>query len=192
VDRLTTLYHAAAASGRDFIVSTKTAHLLSRLAASGAMPNAPIPGTSPGLKVYHRSKRRYFTWERPFLDQAVDAEFVRTDGPKLLLSLDLAHFAELIDLRPPRGAPFIHSMSEPFSEEDVDDVVLHHWIDHFGLAFHQMHASGHCSATELGRVIGHVDPKVLFPIHTLHPESFLHTGTKVISPRLGDTLVLPT
>jgi len=32
-------------------------------------------------------------------------------------------------------------MSEPFSEEDVEDEVMHNWLNPFGILFHQLHAS---------------------------------------------------
>jgi ribonuclease J len=192
VDRLTTLYQAAIASDREFVISLRTAHLLRSIAEAGMLPGAPVPGVSPGLRVYLRPKRVYYKWERPFLDDAVDSEFVRRNGPKLLLSLDLLHFAELIDLRPPRGAPFIHSMSEPFSEDDVDDQVLHNWIDHFGLQFHQMHASGHCSGPELGQFVKEMAPRTLFPVHTEHPDLFQAYLDRVIQPKLGATHPLPS
>lgn len=184
IDRLTTLYRAALAGGRTFVVSLKTAHLLSSMAASLGS-TVPVPGRSPDLLVYVRRKKVYYKWERPFLDGAVDSEFVRKNGPKLLLSLDLQHFAELIDLRPPSGAPFIHSMSEPFSEDDVDDHVLHNWLDHFGMSFHQMHASGHCSGPELSDIAATIAPKTLFPVHTEHPEAFVGMVPHVVPPTKG-------
>ncbi|HYB77511.1 MAG TPA: MBL fold metallo-hydrolase RNA specificity domain-containing protein, partial [Thermoplasmata archaeon] len=126
-----------------------------------------------------------YLWERPFLEAALPSEEVRGQGRKFLLALDLAHFPELIDLRPPKGSPFIHSMSEPFSEDDVDDRVMHNWLDHFGLEFHQMHASGHASGTELLDIVRATGAKAVYPIHTEHPEAFEKAGPAVRSPELG-------
>src|SRR3989442_10537784 len=57
--------------------------------------------------------------------------------------------------RPPRStlfpyttlfrSPFIHSKSEPFEEDDVNDAVLQHWLDRFGL---QRHRSSQCWRSE--------------------------------------------
>ncbi len=52
------------------------------------------------------------------------------------MNLDFYQFTELIDIRPDRGSLFIPSMSEPFSEEDLEDEVMHSWLDHFDLSFH--------------------------------------------------------
>jgi ribonuclease J len=184
IDRLTTLYRAAREAGREFVVPVKTAHLLASMAAALG-PEVPVPGRSEGLRVYARSKKKTFKWERPFLDDAVDAAYIRRRGSEILLSLDLPHFAELIDVRPPSGSPFIHSMSEPFSEDDVDDQVLHNWLDHFGLGFHQYHASGHCSGSELAHVAREISPAVVFPVHTEHPEEFAGFGPKSVPPVKG-------
>ncbi len=185
VDRLLTLFAAARAADRSLIVSVRTAHLLASIAPSFPKGAIPVPGATEGLEVYARKKRTSYLWERPFLEAALSAEEVRAQGRRHLLALDLAHFAELIDLRPPRGAPFVHSMSEPFSEDDVDDRVLHNWLDHFGLAFHQMHASGHASGPELDAIVRTIAPKHVYPIHTEHPEAFEGPGIPVRSPELG-------
>lgn len=185
VDRLTTLYRAARAADREFLVSARTAHLLTSVAPRFPEGTVPVPGATDGIRVYHRQKKRYFNWEKPFLDDALDAGEVRARGPRYLLALDLMHFPELIDVRPPKGVPFLHSMSEPFSEDDVDDRVMHNWLDHFGLSFHQMHASGHASGSELLEIVRAVAPKELYPIHTEHPEAFGPAAATVRLAELG-------
>jgi ribonuclease J len=186
VDRLSTLNQAAREAGRDLVVSLKTAFLLRAIeGVPGAPKPLPVPGTTEGLRIYARPKKRYYKWEQALLDDAVDAEWVRRHGPKTLLSLDLMHFQELIDLRPPTESPYIHSMSEPFSEDDVDDAVLRNWLGHFGLSYHQMHASGHCSFAELGDVIGTIAPGTVYPIHTEHPEEFRKLHPRVVPPEKG-------
>ncbi|MCI4354060.1 MAG: MBL fold metallo-hydrolase, partial [Thermoplasmata archaeon] len=184
VDRLTTLYRAAREADRDLVISTKTAHLLRTL--EPLLPKgAPVPGRSEGLAVYRRTKKVYYKWEREFEDQSVDQEHVRRQAGRLLLQLDLPHFAELIDIRPAPGSVYIHSMSEPFSEDDVDDQVLHNWVDHFGLSFHQFHASGHCSGPELRAVGDEIRPTTILPVHTEHPEAFQSDISRIVPPEKG-------
>jgi ribonuclease J len=185
VDRLTTLHAAAVAAGRELVVSVRTAHLLTAVAPQLPPGSVPVPGQSPNLRVYARRKRTSFVWERPFLDTALTAEEVRERGRRYLLALDFYHFPELIDLRPAKKSPFIHSMSEPFSEDDVSDQVLHNWLDHFGLQFHQMHASGHASGPELLELIRTTRARNVYPIHTEHPEAFEVAGPTVRPPELG-------
>lgn len=189
IDRLTTLYQAARAVDRELVVSTKTAHLLATAAPLLAR-ETPVPGRSEGLRVYRRPKKVYYKWERAFEDEAVESATLARHPQRYLLELGLTHFAELIDLRPEPGSPYIHSMSEPFSEDDLDDEVLHNWVDHFGLAFHQFHASGHCSGSELLEVADRVAPRTLVPVHTEHPEAFAKARATVRPPVLGEPMSL--
>ena len=189
VDRLTSLYQAARAANREFIIPFKSAWLLKEMAGH-KFPNVPVPGKAPGLHVYKRSKKTYYRWEREFLDGALPAKEVAKRGKKALLLIDFAQFTELIDIRPPKGSPFIHSMSEPFSEDDLEHEVLARWLDHFGLPYRQFHASGHCSGPELLEIVETVKPKTLFPIHTEHPENFKQSGVNVELPEIGKSYEL--
>jgi ribonuclease J len=189
VDRLRTLYAAARAADRTLVVPFRAAHLLASLAPELG-PDLPVPGRTDGIAVYGRRKKLYAKWERPFLEEAVPSSEIRAHGRKYLLAIDLLNFPELIDLRPPAGSPFVHSMSEPFSEDDVDDRVLHNWIDHFGLTFHQMHASGHASGPELLEIVRTVAPGTVFPIHTQYPEFFRDGDRPVTLPELGRRFAL--
>jgi ribonuclease J len=186
VDRLGTLYAAAVTAGRDLVIPFRAAHLLSSLAGDPTL-SVPVPGDAAHLKVYRRPKKRYYTWEQQFLDASVDAEWVRAHGREALLLLDMNQFTELIDLRPAPGTPFIRSMSEPFSEEDVSEAVLQNWLAHFGLGLEQFHASGHCSGPELMEIVGRLRPGTVFPIHTEHPEAFEGSAPRVVLPEKGGT-----
>jgi ribonuclease J len=185
IDRLRTLHEAALAADRELVISTRTAYLLAEIAPLFPPGTIPVAGRTPGVSVYARKKKRLFKWEHAHLTDALTAEEVRSRGSRYLLALDLLHFPELIELRPPPGSPFVHSMSEPFSEDDVNDKVLHNWLDHFGLEFHQMHASGHASGPELLGIVAALSPKVVYPIHTEHPEAFQPAGPSVRLPERG-------
>jgi len=185
VDRLRTLFRAAQTAGRTLLVSPRTAYLLGRVAPLLPAGEVPVPGRDAGVAVYARKKKRLFRWEAPLLDGALSAAEVRRRGREYVLALDLAHFPEMIDLRPPQGSPFVHSMSEPFSEDDVDDRVMHAWLEHFGLRFHQMHASGHASDGELRTIVREVGAEHVYPIHTEHPEAFQRPGARVVLAELA-------
>ncbi len=187
VDRIRTLHAAAVEAGRTLLVSPRTAFLLASVAPHFPDGEVPVPGRSAGLGVYARKKRRLFRWEEPLLDGAQSAAEVRARERDYLLALDLMHFPEMIDLRPTKGSPFVHSMSEPFSEDDVDDRVMHNWLDHFGLRFHQMHASGHASGAELDAIVRRVRAAKVYPVHTEAPEAFRSEGVDVVLPELNAT-----
>jgi len=178
IDRFKTFYEIAKENDRKLVVPLKLAHLLCKLKSD---PVLKIPDVMKDDTIMFYKKRKrtgefaesdYFKWERPFLEKAVNYDFVHKNESKLLFNLDLTSFTELIDIRPSKGGHFIHSMSEPFSEEDINTEVTNNWLEHFGLTYHQIHASGHCPSKDLQRIVSTIQPKKLIPVHTEHPELF--------------------
>jgi len=178
IDRFRTFYEIAKGNGRKFVISIKLAHLLWKL-KDDLVLNIPDIMKDDDILFYKKRKKTgefvekdYYTWERPFLDKAVNFDYVHGNQRKLLFNLDLVGFTELIDIRPSPSGHFIHSMSEPFSEEDVNKDVMHRWLHHYGLRFHQIHASGHCPSNDLKDIINQIQPTRVIPIHTEYPELF--------------------
>jgi len=178
IDRFKTFHEIARENDREFVIPLKLAHLLDKLKSD---PVLKIPDVMKDdtILFYKRRKKTgefaesdYFIWERPFLEKAVNYDYVHENESKLMLNLDLSGFTELVDVKPAKGGHFIHSMSEPFSEEDVSIDVMDRWLQHFGLRFHQIHASGHCPTKDLAQIINEIQPKKLIPIHTEHPQLF--------------------
>jgi ribonuclease J len=145
MDRFRTMYEVATANDRRIVIPPKTAYLLAKLVADERL-DLPDPLRDDAILVYYKRKRS------------------GTYDPK--------DYYRWVDIQPERGCPFIHSMSEPFSEEDIEDAVLHAWLDHFGIRFHQLHASGHLNRQELTTMIERIRPKHVFPVHTEHPALF--------------------
>jgi len=76
-------------------------------------------------------------------------------------------------------------MSEPFSEEDIEDKVMHNWLEHFKMQFHQLHASGHMNKQQLTDLINHIKPKKIFPIHTENQQLFKKIRNNVHMVKYG-------
>ena len=106
------------------------------------------------------------------MDKMVNYEYVHENQHNLIMNLDFYHFTELIDIKPERGSIFVHSMSEPFSEEDLEAKAMQNWLNHFGMKFHQLHSSGHLSKGQLIALIDEINPKKVFPIHTENQRLF--------------------
>ena len=185
IDRFKTFYEIAKNNNRKFVIPLKLAYLLNRLKTDEDLKDKKFQDSIPDVTnddfvlLYKKRKRTgefvesdYYKWERDFLHKAVNYKFVNENQSRLIFNLDLVEFTELIDVRPSHGGHFIHSMSEPFSEEDVTTDVMHRWLEHFGLKFHQIHASGHCHSKNLTEIITQIQPKQLIPVHTEHPELF--------------------
>ena len=178
LDRFRSFYKVAKKNGRKIVVAPKTAYLLSKMLDDEHL-DLPDPLKDENILVYYKRKKSggfdekdYYVWERRFMDKMATHEDVQKNQSKLVMDLDFYQFAELVDIKPKPGSQFIHSMSEPFSEEDLEDEVMHHWIDHFKMHFHQLHASGHLNKDQLVDLVNNIQPKRLFPVHTENQHLF--------------------
>jgi ribonuclease J len=178
MDRFRTFYNIAKNNDRKLIISPKTAHLLSKLVEDKRL-HLPDPTKDEAILVYYKRKKTgsfqekdYYVWEREFMDKMVNYKFVHKHQSQIIMDLDFYQFAELIDIRPHPASHFIHSMSEPYSEEDIEDAVMHNWLKHFKIKFHQLHASGHMNRDQLTDLINQIKPKQVFPIHTENQQLF--------------------
>ena len=178
IDRFKSFYEVAKNNNRKIVITPKTAYLLTKLLDDEHLA-VPDPLKDDYLVVYYKKKKSgtynekdYFTWERKFMNKMVDCEYVRKNQSKLIMDLDFFQFGELVDIKPEAGSEFIHGMSEPFSEEDIEDQVMHNWLDHFKMHFHQIHASGHMSKDQLVEMVKDIQPKQAFPVHTENQQLF--------------------
>jgi len=191
MDRFRSLYQTAKKNNRKMIVSPKTAYLLDRLVEDKKL-DLPDPVKDENILVYYKRKKTgkfvekdYYTWERNFLDKMVTSKYVHQNQSKVVMNLGFYQLGELIDIKPSSGSHFIHSMSEPFSEEDIEDEVMHNWLEHFEIRFHQLHASGHMNKQQLVELVDHVAPEICFPIHTESQEIFHRNCKQAKAVRYG-------
>jgi mRNA degradation ribonuclease J1/J2 len=196
MDRFRSFYNVARDNDSKIVISPKTAYLLSKLVNDKRL-DFPDPLKDNDIQVYYKRKKSggfdekdYYIWEREFMDRMVTYEFVHENQSELIMDLDFYQFAELIDVRPSPGSHFIHSMSEPYSEEDIQDQVMHNWLDHFKMRFHQLHASGHLNGHQLESLIGTIKPKKIFPIHTENQQLFKKPWNNVQTIEYGEGYTL--
>ncbi len=191
MDRFRTFHQIAKKNSRTLVVSPRTAYILSQLLQDQRL-DLPDPASDENIRVYYRRKRSgnfaetdYYNWEREFMDRMVNHKWVAENQGKLMMNLDFHNFAELIDIRPSPGSQLIHSMSEPQSEEDIEDRVMHNWLDHYRMQFTQLHASGHLNRDQIIDLINSVKPKRVFPIHTENQRLFEKSCRNVQTTRHG-------
>jgi len=196
LDRFRSFYKVAKKNGRKIVVAPKTAYLLSKMLDDEHL-DLPDPLKDENILVYYKRKKSggfdekdYYVWERRFMDKMATHEDVQKNQSKLVMDLDFYQFAELVDIKPKPGSQFIHSMSEPFSEEDLEDEVMHHWIDHFKMHFHQLHASGHLNKDQLVHLINDIQPKQVFPVHTENQHLFKEHFSNMQTLEKGKEYVL--
>lgn len=188
VDRMRTFAEVARRTKRKFVVSAKVAHLLEALKADENI-RVPDPVGDPNMLVYVRSgMTRPYAYEKHYMDMlgdddhVVDASYVAKHQDRIIFHTDFTQLAELIDISPRRGSLFIRSMSEPFEEDDIQEPILRNWISWFGLDYHQAHASGHASMSEIFQMVRQIAPRCVVPVHTEHPELFKNCWKSVLLP----------
>jgi len=207
IERMRSFYEVAKNSNpkRKLVVSLKQAYLLRQLEGTDA--NAPSL-TDDNVAIYIDRKgwglitkpqyprdiveQDYAGWEREFLDypNTVTCEDIRHNQSSFIIRIDFFELTDLIDLKPSEGSCYIRSVTEPHDEEDAIELGrVEEWLKLFNLyPYEQVHASGHASGPEIKQLIQDINPKVVYPIHTEHPESFdemVAKGTKIEKPERG-------
>jgi ribonuclease J len=183
VDRFRTFYNVAKQNERTLAISLRQAYLLSKLTKEGRI-DIPDVAHDKNVVVYQRSKKRYYEWEKSVLSfqNVVEASDIKGMQSKTILASSARDFKELVDIRPEPGSSYILSISEPFNEEqefEFERVV--NWLDHFGLPMYHVHCSGHIMPDQLKAAIARIGSKVVYPIHTDHPELFAKFVSEVAS-----------
>ena len=207
LERLLTFREIARECERKLTILPKDAYLLQSLCL--VMPEMPDPILDDTLVVYQEVKDAA-KWEKDLLTRyehqgkVIKPEDVRRNEGGYILCLSFWDINELIDIRPGKGGLYIYSSSEAFTEEQRFDVKrLRQWLDHFGLSpvgvpdaetgkvaetERGFHSSGHASAPDLLEIIGTINPRIVIPIHTEHPELFqakIGAQRQVIIPGVG-------
>ncbi len=198
VDRLRTFYTIAKENQRKLAVTLGDACLLKYLSKDPKLNVPPpndddivimIPKRGTGRyqnEDYDKNERQFLTFQNAWA-----AERLSKNQRKLITHLSFYSMGEFIDIKPERGSTFIHSLSEPFNEEMLIDYGrLHNWLKHFGMGFVQSHASGHATGDEIREMVREINPSVLFPIHTEHPEMMkgIIDNTRIVS--YGEPVIL--
>ena len=201
-DRMQSFFQVAQQTDRALVINLKQAYLLELFRESGiATPRIDddniriyIPRKTWGVYKDDRFSEKiqlqdYDYWERELLDHAnaVTAKDISEDQDQYVFRCDFFELKELIDVKPEVGSSYIRSVCEPFDlEMELDLKKVENWLAHFGLyPYTHIHASGHLNYDEIRDVVQTVQPKVLIPVHTQHPEVFKSFHDNVILPEKG-------
>ena len=172
IDRFRSFYLAAKKNGRKLLINVKQAYLLQLLQDD---PHLEIPALDdPYIDIYKRPKRKYYKWEIGLFENHSMVESPDFDQTEYILHCEFWNLTDLIDIQPhPKKSTYFYSHGEPFDEEGaIDFKRLQEWVNHFQLEFKQYHASGHAPRSDLKRIIEEIQPQLVIPIHTEHPEMF--------------------
>ena len=78
-----------------------------------------------------------------------------------------------MEINPKAGSCYVLSASEPFNEEmEIDFERLVNWLRHYGLLQYHVHVSGHIMPLQLKNILGEINARKVFPVHTEHADLF--------------------
>lgn len=211
IERLLTFRQVAEETNRRLVILAKDAYLLK--AMQPLSPEIPNLASDRFIYIYEDIKLRLDRWEKgirsEYQAKLVSPEEVSQHQDSYILCFSFWDINELPSIMPRQGSAYIYSSSEVFDEEGALDIKrLHNWLNHFGMtgiglpqeqlewkvpeAERGLHASGHASGAELLELIQRINPRVLIPIHTEHPDYFVHnlegTGIEVKLPKYGEEM----
>ena len=180
VDRFTTFYNIAKDLGKRLVINFKHACFLERYHKDKILraPNSTDehilllkPKRLTGTYI-DEDYSDYYIKKRLNYPNIVTADDIRKNPAQYMVVLNFWYLNMLVDLKPKNGV-YIHSLSEPFNEEmGISYDRMRNWLNHFDLKFVQSHCSGHICGNDLKNLIADINPKILYPIHTEHPEMF--------------------
>ena len=195
VDRFNTFYKIAKNLDKKLVISFKHACFLERYHKDSKLRT---PDSRDNQILILKPKRLtgtyidedYTDWyisRRLNYPNIITAEDVTKKPQEFMVVLNFYYFNMMVDLKP-YGGVYIHSLSEPFNEEmEISYERMHNWLKHFDLKFIQSHCSGHICGPDLKELIQNINPKLLYPIHTEHPELFKKIDIKTNIVEEGKT-----
>lgn len=214
VDRLLTFLQIARDTGRKLAILPKDAYLLKTMRL--LEPETPDVVRDEGIVIYQETiaSKNPKVWIRNICQECghkiVLAEDISAAQDKFILCFSFWDLNELPSIRPRPGSLYVFSSSEPHDEEqEIDFRRLGHWLEHFGLksfglpvetgdgwvipeAERGLHASGHACGADLLEVARGINPEVLIPVHSEHPDFYqenLNGGNITINlPSIGGTI----
>lgn len=199
VDRFTTFYRIAKELNKQLVISFKHACFLEQYYKDKKLnvPNSTddfvnilLPKRNTGTYNFTEDYRDKFIKKRLNYPNIISAEDIRRNPSKYIVVLNYWYFNTMVDLKPYDGM-YIHSLSEPFNEEmEISYDRMMNWLKHFNLNLIQSHCSGHINGEDLKTILTKINPKTLFPIHTLHPQQFSSLNLNTIIVKEGKTYKL--
>jgi ribonuclease J len=203
-ERLLTFYNTAISNGRKLVIEYRQALLLDLLREHGieGLPKS----TDENIRIFYAKKswglvgrkdfpedqieKDYDTWERTYfsLKNVIDAKEISKHQKDYVMFMNYFQLNNLIDIKPVEGSVHIRSICEPFSEEmELDQKRIDNWLRLFSLyPERKIHSSGHACGPAIFKMIQKINPKTLFPIHTVYPEVFKKlSGINIVFPEYG-------
>ena len=171
ISRMFTFFEIAKEKERDFVVTLPYAFVIKKYSEIGdALADEILH--SDKFFVY-KQKRALKDWENEFEDRFMDSDTVMKNQKNIVMLLDFKSTPELIDIKPEKGAIYVHSGGEPLAGLDNENMkILSNWLNLFNIPYFRIHSPGHAPQQTLLWMAREINPQILLPIHTQIPERF--------------------
>lgn len=120
------------------------------------------------------------------MNKRVDFSTLLEDEDKYLWQLDTKALEFMDDMK--RGGLYIHSNAAPLGEYDPAYApFMQRFADH-DIEVVKVQCSGHAHPKDLQRLIRLIEPKLLTPLHSFHPERLHNEAGERLLPEKGQTI----
>lgn len=187
--RAVSFYKAARASGRFFVPDYYTAHVLAELGKCAGGGSLPYPGNLPDIRVWYprrltnkAEKEGFFGIPSRYAKHKITKREMAAHPERVMLFVrpgmesDLECISELSGGMD--GATLIYSLWGGYRKKGNTNGFLDACA-RLGIADCSLHTSGHATREAMRSLLDTVQPKVLIPIHTRHPEQYETLGYPV-------------
>ncbi|GAA0134873.1 MBL fold metallo-hydrolase [Paenibacillus sp. YSY-4.3] len=80
---------------------------------------------------------------------------------------------------------YVHADGNPLTS---NDETLHRWLTEFGVQYHYFATGGHAAPQEISDLTARIRPKVVIPLHSVHPTLFDSRSIPRFYPVYGETV----
>jgi len=186
MDRMRTFYNVAKENDRKFVVDISDVAYLKHLSKD---PQLNVPNfNDENIAIFKPLKLSWKKSQKELFDEPniVSAQDIAKNQDKMICAFSFWNFGALIDIKPTSKSLYIHSLSEPFNDEGIfDQKRVNAWLERFDLNRFQSHCSGHSKGKYLLDVVKTIDAKMLYPIHTEHPDAYTKVTDKITIVKEG-------
>lgn len=189
IDRLVGMYKAASKSNRIFVMDIFTAHIVSQLVLS--IPK-PLFGNIRVIYPFRLTRKMFENGNGHLMNQFSHYKITKEklgQRKDYCLLFRPSMLSDLKYIKRLDGAELIYSQWSGYKHQKKIKAVLD-FADQKKMTLTNLHTSGHASVQSLKSFIQQCKPRMVLPIHTENPDSFLECGNRVYLPKDGERIRL--
>lgn len=179
VDRLVTIYRATKRSGRTLVLDLYTAIILDSIQSFAKLPHASnefgqlqvwYPWALSSL-VADRSGKELLYKFKPWKMERQDIH-EHPEKYVLLVKPSYLNDVEKMDLQ---GGTYLYSQWSGYAAKSREQI-FRRMLEQRRFSLRHLHTSGHATRDDLRSFVRAIQPKILIPMHTEHPEEYESLG----------------